>query len=232
MFGNYPQLIIQVVAQSLIFYLLTLISGIYVSVLLYLGILIVIKVINNHLNEKQSSEISGSKAQEFADSITQEHNLANVELEKTPASSGILLPKLFRKDAILVPEETNPSQLTEDAKVVISHEIAHIHYRDATRSLLIATFYVLLVNTIFYFYPDLSYLVFCGCLLLTYPLVFNYFSHRQEFRADRFAGRMVSVESVIGRLSKNSHLSHGGSIIYTHPSIPDRIDKVYSSDLD
>lgn len=228
MFGNYPQLMIQVVAQSLVFYLLSLLFGIYASFLLYPLVLVASREMSNYISEKQGSKISGGEAQEFADRIADRCDVQHVNLEMTTASSGILVPKFLRKDTILIPENTNPSQLTEDAKVVIAHEIAHINYRDSLRSLVVATLYVVCVNTVFYIYPNLIFGVLCILILATYPFVFNYFSHRQEFRADKFAGDMVSEKSVISRLSRNSHLSDGGSLVHTHPSISERISRLYS----
>jgi hypothetical protein len=228
-FGNYPQLIFQVIAQSLIFYILSLLFGIYLPFVLYPTVLVSIREISNYINKKHSSEVGGDEAQEFADKIAEKCSIQYVELGVTTASSGILVPKFFRKDTILIPENTNPSQLTEDVKVVIAHEIAHINYRDSLRSLLVAALYVISVNTIFYVYPNLIFGVLCIFILATYPIVFNYFSHRQEFRADEFAGKIVSKESVISRLSRNSHLSDGGSLTHTHPSISERISRLHST---
>lgn len=156
----------------------------------------------------------------------------NGKIAVSDKESGAVVHRYMKSNIYLIPKQTNPRHGTEEAKAVLSHEFSHVKNNDKIVSVLTDILFVisngfLLLTPIFIFI-----LVFVLNCIVIFPIFKNYLNHKFEYRADKFAVENSSLNAVLKRLRRNSHLSPNPSdyIPYdtTHPSIQNRIERIYN----
>lgn len=230
MFGDYLVLVAQTIIHTLILYLLLQLLPLSVSVILYPILILSTREMFNFPGSQNNKTIENEDISVFLNDKSNRYGASDIDVEKTDSKSGILIPRLLGNHRILIPNDTNPEKLTNSAKVVISHELAHLHHYDALKSIASFVLFSILINILHVYMSTCLTLFGIFSLIVLFPIIFNFFSQRREYRADKFASEKTSVQSVILRISKNTHLCpQDGSLIYTHPSSAERTSKLYKT---
>lgn len=230
MFGDYLILVAQIIIHTLILYVLLQLLPLLTSIILYPILILSTREIFNGLSAQNDKIIENKDISVFLNDKSDRYEASDIDVEKTDSGSGMLIPRLIGNHRILIPENTNPEELTNGAKVVISHELSHLHHYDALKSIASFVLVSILINLLYIDTPTFLTLLSIFALIALFPIIFNFLSQRREYRADKFASEKTSVQSVIQRISKNTHLSpQDGSLIYTHPSSTERTNKLYNA---
>lgn len=152
-------------------------------------------------------------------------------LYSTKSESGAGIMRLFKPNIYLVPEQTNPEEATAESKAVLAHEFSHMRHMDNLKVGLIGNMCIFIISSI-----SVIMMHVIGVFILavfgffTTPIILNYFHHKFEYRADRFATEAVNERAVQNRLRRNTHLyiNNYPYIPYsqTHPDIESRMDEI------
>lgn len=210
-------------------------TSIFNSIIFVIILLHIIRIID--LSDKTyTSELNVPKLQYFTNNLCNEYNLKKIQLFISKDNSGILKYNYNKPHYIFIPSDSKPFKQDIQAKVVISHEIAHIVNNDYKKYLILYYSIITITSFVFYYlinFDSILFIIFSAFIIIFIPSLYNIRSHLAEYNADEFAVKNTSESAVSIRLRTNQRLIQNPwyrkylPYIMPHPSIEKRIEKIH-----
>lgn len=202
--------------------LLLYILYIYTNIYFTFGIFVLFTLSENYILSNNIDERT-----DLTDEIKNKYdiNTNRTRVLTSDQSIGEAVPRLLRKDIIILPSEISD----EDRQVVLFHEYYHILKKHKYKYELLRFVGMSFVLCFIIFVP-IKNIFLIIIQIIVFSCIINYtlniYRHKIEYETDLYASKKISTKKVINRLRKNTHHEidkNYNKYFYTYPRIIDRI---------